>query len=58
MAVKKTQAAPSFTRGQLMSCGEFRGQRDILAAVLKEDGAYTKSQARRLVSDFLKGKVN
>lgn len=52
------EAAPGFTRRQLLGARELRPLRDVLCAVLAEGQTYTKDQAKGLAEEFLKGKVN
>lgn len=60
-AAKKTpavdQAAPTFTKEQLVKAKTLNLPRDAVAAVLEDGKVYTKDQAVRLVTDFLERKV-
>ena len=59
MATKKGAAAaeaPAFEKKQLAACQDFRGQADLVNALL-EDGKLYTNEARRLVNKFLKGQV-
>lgn len=51
------QAAPTFTKEQLVKAKTLNLPRDAVAAVLKDGEVYTKDQAVRLVTDFLERKV-
>lgn len=60
MATKKGAAAaeaPAFEKKQLATCQDFRGQTDLVNALLEDGKLYTKDEARRLVNKFLKGQV-
>ena len=60
MATKKGVAAdeaPAFEKKQLAACQDFRGQADLVNALLEDGKLYTKDEARRLVNKFLKGQV-
>lgn len=49
--------APRFTKAQLRASVAFRHDRDLLDAVLTDDGSYTVAEVRKRMEDFLKGKV-
>ena len=51
------QAAPTFTKEQLVRAKTLNLPRDAVAAVLEDGKVYTKDQAVRLVTDFLERKV-
>ncbi|SBV94358.1 conserved hypothetical protein [uncultured Eubacteriales bacterium] len=57
MSCEKKNSDPVFTKDQLMGSAAFYSRKDVLAAVLRDKEVYTKSQAERLVDEFLKGKV-
>ena len=42
---------------QLAACQDFRGQADLVNALLEDGKLYTKDETRRLVNKFLKGQV-
>lgn len=48
---------PRYTKAQLVDSKTLGLPRDAAVAVLDEGKTYTKDQAVRLVSEFLKGKV-
>ena len=51
MAIKKGVAAaeaPAFEKKQLAACQDFRGQADLVNALLEDGKLYTKDEARRL----------
>ncbi len=50
-------AEPRFTKEQLVNSKTFSRHKDILTAILNADETYTKEQAAKLVSEFLKRKV-
>ena len=60
MAVKKgkTEAAPSFTREQLLTFHRYRERRDLLGVLLENERRYTCDEVDALVDNFMKGKVN
>lgn len=49
---------PTFTKKQLLHFKRYRDRRDLLAAVLTDDQPYTIEETDKLISDFMKGKVN
>ncbi len=52
--VKKT----GFTKDQLLKSKQYAGvQRDIMSAVLDDNGRYTHNQVKKALDDFGKGKV-
>lgn len=59
MAVKKvrTEAAPAFTREQLLTFHRYRERRDLLGVLLEDERRYTYDEVDALMNDFMKGKV-
>ncbi len=55
MARKNTAV---FTKEQLVGSEEFRDQRDLVIAILKDDVPYTKEEASRLLNEFMERTVN
>lgn len=51
------QAAPTYTKEQLVKAKTLNLPRDAVAAVLEDGRVYTKDQAVSLVTDFLERKV-
>ena len=51
------QAAPTYTKEQLVKAKTLNLPRDAVAAVLEDGKVYTKDQAVSLVTDFLERKV-
>lgn len=47
-----------YTAGQLKASGRYRGKRDLLDALLKEDKTYTFTEVEELIEKFMKGKVD
>lgn len=47
-----------YTKAQMVACREFQGRRDLVAALLEDGKTYTKQEVKRLLDQFLKGKVN
>ena len=48
---------PKFTKKQLLSSKTLGFSTDVIEAVLEENKTYTRGQAKRLLSEFLKRKV-
>lgn len=46
-----------FTKEQLCSSVKYSKYKDILSSQLKDDASYTEEQVKKLIDDFLKGKV-
>ena len=46
-----------YTAGQLKVSARYRGQRDLLGALLKEDKSYTFTEVDERIERFMKGKV-
>lgn len=57
----KEKTAPSegvqFTKRQLISSAKYAKRRDLLAALLADDGVYTTSEVDALIVKFMKGAV-
>lgn len=47
-----------FTKEQIIKSKTFMHSRDLLQAILDEDGSYTKSEIIDIIEKFKKGKVN
>lgn len=50
-------AEPKFTKEQLLNSKKYSNNKDILAALLKEDESYSHSEVTKLIQDFMKGAV-
>lgn len=46
-----------YTRAQILESRRFRGQRDLICALLEAGKRYSLEEVDRLVSEYLKGKV-
>ena len=62
MSTKKNSAASAakesmFTKATLVNSKRFRDERDIVSALLKDDGEYTISEVEAMIAKYMKGKV-
>lgn len=62
MAKKITQTTkpvvvPKFKKEALLKAKKYAGQRDLLAALLKDDQEYTAAEVNAILENFKKGKV-
>lgn len=55
---KKKVEKPTFTKEQWLDSRTFSHRKDILNALLKDEQTYTKDQVEKLITDYMKGKVN
>lgn len=46
-----------FTKEQIVGSEKFRGQRDLLNALLSDEKSYTAGEVRALADNYLKGMV-
>lgn len=53
-----TETETKYTAGQLKVSVRYRGHRDLLDALLKEDKTYTFTEVEELIEKFMKGKVD
>lgn len=53
----ETTVAPAavYTKQRLLTLGKYRGRRDLLSVLLKEDKTYTLDQVDKLIENFMKG---
>lgn len=55
---KKKPAGATFSKAQFLTSDQFTPiQKDVLHALLADDGTYTLEQARRRIDDFAKRTV-
>ncbi len=47
-----------FSKDQLLNSERFRGRRDILNVLLRDDKEYSVESAELMIEKYLKGKVN
>lgn len=57
-AVKAKQEKTSYIKKQLLMAERYKNRRDLLEALLEEGKSYTMEEVDKLMSDFMKGKVN
>jgi hypothetical protein len=62
MSTKKKPAAsaakePVFSKNALVNSKRFCDKRDLVSALLKDDGEYTISEVEEMIAKYLKGKV-
>lgn len=55
--IPKEEEKPLFSKKQLSESGRFSAERDILAALLKDDELYTAEQAKKIIDEYMKGRV-
>lgn len=54
---KKTVVVPKFKKAALLKAKKYTGQRDLLAALLKDDQEYTVAEVDAILESFKKGMV-
>ncbi len=54
---KKTVVVCKFKKAALLKAKKYAGQRDLLAALLKDDQEYTAAEVNAILDRFAKGKV-
>lgn len=54
---KEQEGRPKFTKDELLRSKTLGFPGDVVKAVLKDDGSYTREEAKGLLSDFLCRKV-
>ncbi|MCH5205654.1 MAG: hypothetical protein J1F09_01790 [Oscillospiraceae bacterium] len=52
---EKKQTA--YTKRQIVNSEKFSKHRDLLNALLKDDKSYTEGDVKKILDDYLKGKV-
>ena len=62
MSTKKKPAAsvaeePKFIKEALMNSKRFRGERDIVSALLEDGVEYTVSEVEAMIAEYMKGSV-
>lgn len=57
MSTKKKSDEPMFTKEALVNSKRFRDERDIVSALLENDGKYTISEVETMITEYMKGKV-
>lgn len=57
-AKEQLESAAVFTKEQLEASEEFRNQRDLVKAILKDGVPYTKEEATCLLNEFMERTVN
>lgn len=58
MSEKSKAPAAVFTKAQLLASKKYADRRDALTALLKDGETYTLDAADKLLSQFMKGRVN
>lgn len=58
MSENSKEAAAVFTKAQLLTSRKYADRRDALSALLKDGETYTLDAADKLLSQFMKGRVN
>lgn len=54
----ETKQGNVFTKGQILASKKYANRRDVLGAILSDDGKYTFEKVDSLLEKFMKGKVN
>ncbi len=47
-----------FTKDQLLKAMEYRGQQDLLSALLTDEKTYTLAEVKKLVQEFLEKEMH
>lgn len=55
---QETKKEVTFTKNQILLSKRFKPSRDALNVLLKDKEQYTISEVEKLLTDFMKGKVN
>ena len=53
----KPVVVPTFKKEAVLRAKKYAGQRDVLAALLKDDQEYTVAEVNAILENFAKGKV-
>ena len=53
-----TASASAFSKEQLLNSKKYADRRDALSVLLKDDKMYTISETDKILTEFMKGKVN
>lgn len=56
-AEKTAEAVSRFTKDSILRSARYQRQRDMLAAVLDGKKTYTHDEIKKIIGDFMKGKV-
>ena len=54
----ETKQENVFTKEQILASKKYANRRDVLGAILSDDGKYTFEKVDSLLEKFMKGKVN
>ena len=54
----KTKQEKGFTKEQILASEKYSDKRDVLGALLRDNGIYTNEQISSVINKFMKGKVN
>ncbi|KMY52252.1 hypothetical protein AC625_06605 [Peribacillus loiseleuriae] len=57
VSAARASSYPIFTKEQIRSSEQYRGQRDLVEALLKDNQTYTLKQVETTINGFLKGVV-
>ena len=52
-----SNAAPKFTKENILGFEKYQGRRDLLSVLLEADQRYTTEEVDSLIKTFMKGKV-
>lgn len=59
MATKQKEKQDAmFIKEQILASNKYENRRDVLEAILEDNGVYTIEQVDSLLEKFMKGKVN
>lgn len=48
---------PKFNKESLLNSKRFQNERDLVSALLKDDGEYTISEVEEMIAKYMKGTV-
>lgn len=55
---EKAAGMKVFSKKQILAAARYVNRRDLAEALLEEDRDYTMEEVDKMMSDFMKGKVN
>jgi hypothetical protein len=55
--VKEEKQETAFSKEQILASSKYANRRDVLGAILSNDGSYTFEKVDSLLDKFMKGKV-
>lgn len=55
---EKAAGMKVFSKKQILAAARYENRRDLAEALLEEDRNYTMEEVDKMMSDFMKGRVN